>query len=113
VLRAASLYGDRFEFEAVLALMGLRGRRSLETALSALIDADLIRRVGEVGGSYAFRHRLVREAAFSMLTPADRALGTSRARQWLEEAGKTIPELLLPLGPRWASAISQVSQTGT
>jgi hypothetical protein len=113
VLRAASLYGDRFEFEAVLALMGLRGRRSLEAALSALVDADLIRRVGEVGGSYAFRHRLVREAAFSMLTPADRALGTSRARQWLEEAGKTIPELLLPLGPRWASAISQVSQTGT
>ena len=46
VLRAASLYGDRFEFEAVLALMGLRGRRSLETALSALIDADLIRRAG-------------------------------------------------------------------
>ena len=112
VLRAASLYGDRFEFEAVLALMGLRGRRSLDAALSALIDADLIRRVGEVTGTYAFRHRLVREAAFSMLTPADRALGTARARQWLEEAGKTIPELLLPLGPRWASAISQISQTG-
>jgi hypothetical protein len=110
VLRAASLFGDRFEFEAVLALMGLRGRRSLEAALAALVEADLIRRVADGSGVHAFRQRLVREAAFAMLTPADRALGMSRARQVLEEAGKTIPELLLPIA-RWASSVSQVSHT--
>ena len=30
-----------------------------------------------------------------MKSPADKALGMARARQWLEEAGKTLPEILL------------------
>ncbi|HEY0715112.1 MAG TPA: AAA family ATPase, partial [Polyangia bacterium] len=99
VLRAASLFGDSFEFEAVLSLLGLKGRPALEETLARLIDADLIRRLDEARGLYAFRGRLVREAAFAMLSPADRALGMARARQWLEESGKTLPELLVD-GPR-------------
>ena len=95
VLRAGSLFGDSFEFEAVLSLLGLKGRPALEESLTALIDADLVRRVDEPRGLYAFRGRLVREAAFAMLSPADKALGMARARQWLEEAGKTLPEILL------------------
>jgi hypothetical protein len=99
VLRAASLFGDNFEFEAVLSLLGLKGRPALEETLARLVDADLIRRVDEPRGLYAFRGRLVREAAFAMLSPADRTLGVARARQWLEESGKTLPELLVD-GPR-------------
>jgi predicted ATPase len=95
VLRAGSLFGEHFDFEAVLSLLGLKGRPALEESLVALVDADLVRRVDEPRGLYAFRGRLVREAAFAMLSPADRALGMARARQWLEEAGKTLPEILL------------------
>jgi predicted ATPase len=99
VLRAASLFGDSFEFEAVLAMLGLKGRPALEETLATLVEVDLIRRIDEPRGLYAFRGRLVREAAFAMLSPADKSLGVARARQWLEEAGKTLPELLLD-GPR-------------
>jgi hypothetical protein len=95
VLRAGSLFGEHFDFEAVLSLLGLKGRPALEESLVALVDADLVRRVDEPRGLYAFRGRLVREAAFAMLSPADRSLGMARARQWLEEAGKTLPEILL------------------
>ena len=105
VLRAASLFGDHFEFEAVLSLLGLKGRPALEESLLSLIEADLVRRLDEPRGLYAFRGRLVREAAFAMLSPADRALGVARARQWLEEAGKTLPEILLDgHGRPWGGA---------
>ena len=95
VLRAASLLGDTFEFEGVLSLLGLKGRQALETALGDLEAAEFIRKLGEATGVYAFRQKLVREASFATLTPEDRTLGVERARQWLEEAGKTLPDLLL------------------
>lgn len=112
VLRAASLLGDSFEFEGVLSLLGLKGRRALEETLAALVAADVIRRLGASSGSFAFRSKLVREAAFSMLTGKDRQAGMARARQWLEEAGKTIPELLLePALRRRAPTPEPPSQT--
>ena len=37
---------------------------------------------------YAFRHALLREGAYAMLTPADRALGHRIAGQWLRDAGE-------------------------
>ena len=111
VLRAASLFGEVFEFEAVLSLMGLKGRRSLEQALAALVEEDVLRRVGAAAGRFAFRHKLVREAAFSMLTPSDRALGMARARQWLEESGKTIPELLLRERPHSAVPLAPLDES--
>jgi predicted ATPase len=106
VLRAASLFGDSFEFEAVLSMLGLKGRPALEETLATLVEADLIRRVDEPRGLYAFRGRLVREAAFAMLSPTDKSLGVARARQWLEEAGKTLPELLLEGGRRGGRSTS-------
>ena len=110
VLRAASLLGDQFQFEGVLSLLGLKGRRALEEALAALCEADVIRRVGVQGGSFAFRSRLLREAAFALLTGRDRAVGIARARQWLEEAGKTIPELLLDPAARRPAPPSEVTE---
>jgi hypothetical protein len=102
VLRAASLLGDTFEFEGVLALLGLKGRRALEDCLRVLVEVDLIKPLPAPAlGVYCFRQRLVREAAFATLSAADRTLGVARARQWLEEAGKTLPELLA-VGPKGA-----------
>jgi eukaryotic-like serine/threonine-protein kinase len=112
VLRAASLLGDTFEFEGVLSLLGLKGRRALEETLATLVDGDLIRRLGASSGSFAFRNKLVRESAFSLLTGKDRQVGIARARQWLEEAGKTIPELLLEPSLRRRAPAVEVESTG-
>ena len=38
---------------------------------------------------YAFRHALLREAAYAMLTDADRALGHRLAGEWLEQRGES------------------------
>ena len=45
--------------------------------------------------AYRYRNRLVREAAYRMLPPGDRALARRLARTWLENAGKTLPEFLV------------------
>jgi predicted ATPase len=37
---------------------------------------------------YAFQHGLVREAAYAMLTDADRQLGHQLAGGWLEQRGE-------------------------
>jgi hypothetical protein len=94
VLRAASLFGDSFEFEGVLALLGLKGRASLGNTLEALVANNLLARSSPMSSTYSFRRKLLREAAFAMLTVADRDTGVVRARQWLEEAGRTLPQLL-------------------
>src|SRR5262249_31927069 len=74
-LRAASVFGDVFWEAGVVALMGEKGCRR---ATEALVRAEL---VGKSAGSrfagateYAFRHALVRDAAYAMLTPEDRGL---------------------------------------
>jgi len=43
---------------------------------------------GEAQEEYRFRHALVRDAAYAMLTPADRALGHRLAGDWLERMGE-------------------------
>jgi hypothetical protein len=41
------------------------------------------------------RNKLVREAAYRMLTSADRVLGRRLARAWLQGAGRTLPDYLV------------------
>jgi hypothetical protein len=94
VLRAASLCGDSFDFEAVLALLGLKGRAALGNTLEALVAEEFLNRTGPMSSTYSFARKLLREAAFATLTMADRDAGALRARQWLEEAGRTLPQLL-------------------
>ena len=52
-----------------------------------MTTAGARRRGGDIG--YVFRHTLVREAAYAMLTDADRALGHRLAGEWLEQHGST------------------------
>jgi tetratricopeptide (TPR) repeat protein len=93
VLRAASLFGDRFSNTGVVAVLSggpLRG--SVPWLLDGLVAHELIGIVstGRVSEEieYVFRHAIVREAAYAMLTEADRALGHRLAGEWLERVGR-------------------------
>jgi hypothetical protein len=96
VLRAASLYGDKFfSAEALVAVLGEASLREMGEWLENLVMRDLMQR--QADGSevaYRVRNKLVREAAYRMLTPADRVLGRRLARTWLQGAGRTLPDYL-------------------
>jgi tetratricopeptide (TPR) repeat protein len=73
VLRAASVFGERFSKTGVAALLG-------GEAVAADVDQWLV---------HLGARELVREAAYSMLTDDDRALGHRLAGDWLEQAGSS------------------------
>ncbi|MEP7123569.1 MAG: protein kinase [Byssovorax sp.] len=89
VLRAASIFGQRFWQGGVAALLG---GAPVDGALAALVDDEVITRAREARfpgeTEYAFRHALVREAAFGMLTEADREVGHRLAGEWLTRVGE-------------------------
>jgi len=89
VVRAASIFGEVFWEGSVDALLGARISQSW---LAFLEDQDLIvaceppRFSGE--NEYAFRHVLLRDGAYALLTDADRLTGHRLAGSWLESAGE-------------------------
>ena len=94
LLRAGSLFGEAFWRGAAASLLGIvPPAPSFDERLAELERRELITRrpasrfVSEV--EYAFRHGLIREAAYGMLTDDDRALGHRGAGEWLEQAGET------------------------
>jgi tetratricopeptide (TPR) repeat protein len=90
VLRAASVLGVRAS-EAAIASLVNRDRAGAASAIDACVRAELLDRVRAPAGSdpaVAFRHALMRDAAYSMLTEEDRALGHKLALAWLEGAGE-------------------------
>lgn len=106
VLRAASVFGQVFTNTGVAALLGHRAQTPAGPAsqtpapsanaetnawLDALVGREFITRRDHGpksdGDRFAFRHAFVREAAYSMLTDADRALGHRLAGEWLESMG--------------------------
>src|SRR5205814_9735345 len=97
VARAASVLGDESVSAAgVVAVLGERSRRELTECLEIVTGRDLLQRFLNGGETvYRFRNRLVRESAYRMLPPGDRALARRLARSWLENAGKTLPEFLV------------------
>jgi eukaryotic-like serine/threonine-protein kinase len=97
VLRAASLYGDKpFSADALIALLGEAARKGIAEWMEVLVMRDFIERDIKAGeATYRFRQRLVRDAAYQMLTSADRLLGRRLARTWLEDAGRTLPDYLI------------------
>ncbi|WP_437682582.1 serine/threonine-protein kinase [Sorangium sp. So ce131] len=92
VLRAASIFGDRFSKHGVAALLGGDGRLAdVEAWLRALAERELVAPAGPASSlidaaDYVFRHALVREAAYAMLTEGDRALGHRLAGAWIERS---------------------------
>lgn len=91
VLRAASVFGERFSRNGLAALLG--GEAELADVMSwleRLIAREIISRgTAPEGaeGEFMFAHALVREAAYAALTEEDLVLGHKLAGEYLEVAG--------------------------
>jgi eukaryotic-like serine/threonine-protein kinase len=99
VLRAASVFGDRFSTAGVAALLG--GDRHAGEAgewLKTLASRELVgpasSTLGATDPQFAFRHAIVREAAYATLTEEDRVLGHRLAGEWLERTGSSEAAML-------------------
>jgi tetratricopeptide (TPR) repeat protein len=93
VLRAASVFGEVFWKGGIIALAGGPRRASgvdewlTELALREVITKRRETRFpGEI--EYAFRHALVREAAYASLTDKDKQLAHRIAGEWLVQVGE-------------------------
>ncbi|HEY8041516.1 MAG TPA: protein kinase [Polyangiaceae bacterium] len=95
LLRGASVFGRTFWRGGAAGLLGDAGadRRDVEALLERLVARELVSRRATSTFSneveYAFRHEIVREAAYAMLTERDRRAGHALAAAWLEERGET------------------------
>ncbi len=92
VLRAGSVFGQVFWRGGVTALLGGDAELPVDAWLAMLVEREVVtardgcKFPGEQ--EYSFRHALVRDAAYSLLTDEDRALGHRLAAAWLEAAGE-------------------------
>jgi len=99
VMCAASVLGNVFWEGAVASVLTgatltteLNSLLDNRNAIAALCDRDLLRTVSNrpfpKQNQFAFRHELLREAAYDSLDPSERALFHARAGQWLERSGE-------------------------
>ncbi len=94
-LRAASIFGRAAGTAGVRHLLGADvSDAALGDALHALARREILESADETWCAFVFRHDLVRDAAYAMLTPNDRATGHALAGAWLEETGETDAALL-------------------
>ncbi len=82
ILRAASVYGGRFDARSVEAVLGEAPR---EGALAALVARDWLAALE--GGGHVFRQASSREAAYAMLVEEDKRYAHERAAEHLAERG--------------------------
>ncbi|WP_437769546.1 protein kinase [Sorangium sp. So ce281] len=101
LLRAASVFGDVSWIGGVSALVGARTLASGPSdadAWAELFDREILERrpISRFAGQeeIAFRHALLREGAYAMLTERDRAVGHRLAGEWLLSAGEHDPMVL-------------------
>jgi hypothetical protein len=91
VVRAASVFGEVFWQGGVGALLA-ETPHDLEPWLEHLVADDVVIPAGESRFpkqvEYAFRHGLLRDVAYAMLTQADAVTGHRLAGEWLEAAGE-------------------------
>ncbi len=89
VLRAGSVFGQRFWSGGVDALLGGAPAASV---VGALADDEMITRARDTRfagqAEYTFRHALVGQAAYATLTAEDRKVGHRLAAEWLLSAGE-------------------------
>jgi hypothetical protein len=93
MLRAASVFGETFWRSGVVALLGLEQEDAAVAAgFRFLIQKEIIEQRRESRfashSEYCFRHHLIRDAAYSMLTDSDRRLGHKMASEFLERIGE-------------------------
>lgn len=95
VLRAASIFGQSFWAGGLAAL--LDDNVDVTDWIEQLVERELVTVVRESRladeREYRFRHALVREAAYAMLTDRDRVRGHLRAGEWL--ASRSVDAVVL------------------
>jgi eukaryotic-like serine/threonine-protein kinase len=99
IVRAASVFGDVFWRGGVERLLGAVDRDAdVAEGLEALVAREVFESVKNARFAghieYTFRHALLREAAYAMLTNEDRVTGHSLAGEWLESVGARDPLML-------------------
>ena len=96
VLRAASVLGEACWAECVDEMVDTGG--GVGPILDALVEKEILFRPTESryagAREYRFRHALLRDAAYAMLTGEDREAAHRAAGEWLERAGETDARLL-------------------
>jgi tetratricopeptide (TPR) repeat protein len=98
VLRAASVFGETFTRDELAAL--LRDERTVDVSatLAMLVRTEFVEPQREGRGTaqerFKFRHALVRDAAYSLLTDDNRVLSHRLACAYLEQAGGADPAVL-------------------
>jgi eukaryotic-like serine/threonine-protein kinase len=95
LLRAASVFGLYFAADGLCALLGEQPLHLASQDALALLQAqeviepiDAPQQATALYPTHRFRHALLREAAYAMLTDDDRRLGHRLAGQWLEANGE-------------------------
>jgi tetratricopeptide (TPR) repeat protein len=99
LLRAASVFGTVFWPDGVAALLGgALPEPAIHALLDGLVERELLVRKPDSRFTgleeISFRHVLLREAAYAMLTEADQILGHRLAAEWLEHQGESDPMVL-------------------
>jgi serine/threonine protein kinase len=98
LLRAASVFGETFWAGGAAELFGQGAAEDIGAIHDRLEAAEVIERQhhgrypSEI--EYRFRHALMRDAAYSMLTGDDRKLGHRLAGHFLERVGEDDPMIL-------------------
>ncbi len=91
ILRAASIFGQSFTTSGIMSLVGGETvANEIGEWLATLEQREVVTRRGEHGPGdveFTFRHALVRDAAYAMLTDHDRVLGHRLAAEHLEQRG--------------------------
>jgi serine/threonine protein kinase/tetratricopeptide (TPR) repeat protein len=88
VLRAAAVFGETFRAAGVRALVGDQ-EGNVDEWLDILVQREVVfPRQAADAREYVFRHALVRDAAYEMLTAQDCRLGHRLAGEYLEQAGE-------------------------
>lgn len=89
VIRVASVFGEYFTAAGVGSL--LPHRSDIDQAIEHLVDEEIFRAAGD---GFAFRHALVREAAYALLTEEDRRAAHALAGEHLERLGDGEPAVI-------------------
>src|SRR5262249_18612171 len=91
LLRAASIFGETFWRGGLVELLATDAA-IVDAQLARLVEREVITASGAGKFAreeeYAFRHALLREAAYASLTQGDREAAHRRAAEWLERAGE-------------------------
>jgi eukaryotic-like serine/threonine-protein kinase len=99
VLRAASVFGEVcWESGVTLLLGGVMGDTMVGDWVAKLVEQEVlsVRPASRFPGEreLAFRHALLREGAYAMLTEEDQRLGHRLVGEWLEQHGEADPMVL-------------------